>query len=154
MAKCSWSGCDTDVGINPKTGREYYYCSKHTKIRNKTSRIRYVETHGQANVNNKKYIKSLRNKFLDMYGRRCACCGETFEDFLTLDHVTGDGKAERTTTNGKVANSYNAYRNAIKIHNTDKYQVLCMNCNFAKKTHKLCRCQCENFQYEDYYREG
>lgn len=70
-----------------------------------------------------------------MYGGRCACCGIATYEFLTLDHVQNDGNIDR-----KNHNSYNAYRKAIKLYDINKYQVLCMNCNFVKGKYGQCNC--------------
>lgn len=59
-----------------------------------------------------------------MYGGRCVCCGIDRPIFLALDHVRGDGKADRAR--GKVL------ARAIAEHRPDLYQILCHNCNMAK----------------------
>lgn len=152
---CSWPGCNSSCDLNKKTNKPYYYCDSHRNRRNNKGRNNYKINGGQQNKRNKEYNKRLRDKFLNLYGAKCSCCGEGFEPFLTLDHVQGDGKRERTTANGKPANPYNAYRNAIKKIDNDRYQILCMNCNFAKGTLGECACPKKNsFEYEDNYREG
>lgn len=140
--ECHWSNCDNKCKINPRTGKVFYYCEYHRHQRNKQRMQKYADDGGLANERNKKYINNLRYKFLQMYGNKCACCGETYVPFLTLDHVRGDGKMDRTSYTGKPCNSYNAYRNAIKYYNPQKYQILCMNCNFVKKN--LGQCTCKN----------
>lgn len=71
--------------------------------------------------------KKLRQDVLDAYGRRCACCGETEERFLTIDHVNNDGHIERKR-----------YAK-VKIHARIRrqgypptYQILCWNCNCGR----------------------
>ena len=62
------------------------------------------------------------------FGVKCACCGEQNILFLTLDHVNGVLSGYR---NGK--NKEQIYRDVIKDnYDPTKYQLLCMNCNFAK----------------------
>lgn len=72
----------------------------------------------------------------DSYGgRKCNCCGETEIAFLSIDHINNDGaKHRKDIANGK-------YNEGKGIHmarwlRANKYppgfQVLCMNCNFAK----------------------
>lgn len=79
--------------------------------------------------NKREYQRELRtkykNRFLDMYGDCCSCCGESIKDFLTIEHKQGQQKATRRT--GLVA-----YRDSIKEYRPDLYDVLCWNCNCAK----------------------
>jgi DNA-directed RNA polymerase subunit N (RpoN/RPB10) len=74
---------------------------------------------------------SYKKNFLDVYGRKCMCCGETRIEFLTLDHVQGQiGK--------KKENPFSAYKKAAQEFRLDLYQVLCMNCNFSKGRYGYC----------------
>lgn len=78
------------------------------------------------------YSKRERMKMkLDMLnalGWKCSCCGEDHPLFLTLDHVKNDGARARDQYNEQ-----QIYRLARREGwPKDRYQVLCMNCNFAK----------------------
>lgn len=80
--------------------------------------------------------REARQAILDHYGHVCACCGETEEIFLTLDHVNEDGAAHRQSL------APNSPRRSISgkwvyywiIQNgfPGGFQILCMNCNWAK----------------------
>jgi hypothetical protein len=74
-----------------------------------------------------------RKAVLDHYGRRCACCGETENEFLTLDHKDNDGAEHR-----KVVDGGKFYRWLIKSGFPENFQVLCMNCNWAKGRYGEC----------------
>jgi hypothetical protein len=67
-----------------------------------------------------------RKAVIEALGNKCACCGETEYEFLTLDHVKGGGQKHRTEMGGKLWSS---------ILNEgcpgDKYRVLCFNCNMS-----------------------
>ena len=39
--------------------------------------------------------KRYRTDAINAYGGRCACCGETHIDMLTIDHVNNDGNVHR-----------------------------------------------------------
>lgn len=65
-----------------------------------------------------------RRKFLEMYGNKCAICGETEFQFLTLDHVNND------MIRGE--NYLCEYYKAIRKYAPDKFQVLCYSCNCNK----------------------
>jgi hypothetical protein len=63
----------------------------------------------------------------DHYGRECKCCGESNMEFLSLDHIKGGGRKQRKQ-NGK----QHLYGWIIKNNFPSDFQVLCMNCNFAR----------------------
>jgi hypothetical protein len=73
----------------------------------------------------RKLTKRYKQEFLDMYGGRCSCCGQTLPDFLTIEHKLGQEKSTRRT--GLVA-----YRDSVKEYRPDLYEILCWNCNCAK----------------------
>lgn len=68
------------------------------------------------------------------FGRKCQCCGENHPYFLSLDHIKNDGNTHRESLNEQ-----QIYREARREGwPKDKYQMLCMNCNFAKGHFKEC----------------
>jgi hypothetical protein len=71
-----------------------------------------------------------REQLFVMYGRSCNCCDETNVMFLTLDHVNNDGNLQR-----KALGHRSTLRRAIikEGYRPDKYQILCMNCNWGKR---------------------
>lgn len=70
----------------------------------------------------------LKLKMFAALGQRCNCCGEVHPDFLSLDHINNDGAKHR-----EQYNEQQIYREAERQGwPKDRYQVLCMNCNFAK----------------------
>jgi hypothetical protein len=79
--------------------------------------------------------------FLDVYGHTCSCCGESNEDFLTVEHREGGGTIDRRK-NG----TYGIMRRAAKEQNFDKYSTLCMNCNHAKGRHGYCSHQFSHYK--------
>lgn len=60
---------------------------------------------------------------------KCVCCGENHVEFLTIDHIAGNGTKERKQ-----------HKNFIhwlkKMGFPEGYQVLCSNCNMAKGRNK------------------
>lgn len=69
----------------------------------------------------------------------CACCGEHRFQFLSLDHINGDGAAHRRQLkkDGRAL-----YRDLKKRNFPKGFQVLCYNCNHAKG--KLLECPAHN----------
>jgi hypothetical protein len=71
-----------------------------------------------------------RLKVIEAYGGCCACCGEMIPEFLTIDHINNDGAEKRR--NGEMGGAA-LYTKLEKMgYPKDDYQLLCMNCNFAK----------------------
>lgn len=69
------------------------------------------------------------------YGGRCACCGETAIEFLTIDHVNGGGNVHRREV-GKGRGVYaDLERQGFP---QDGYRVLCFNCNIARGFYGYC----------------
>lgn len=77
----------------------------------------------------KENTETRRDEFLQMYGNKCICCGETEKAFLTVDHVKGQKGVPRE----KKERGITLYRNAIAEYRPDLYRVFCMNCNFATR---------------------
>lgn len=77
----------------------------------------------------REYYARLRVEVIQAYGGRCTCCGETEIRFLCIDHVNDDGNVHRAELG--TMNIYSWLR-----HNEwpEGFQVLCANCNMAKKT--------------------
>jgi len=73
----------------------------------------------------------LRMDIIKAYGGKCACCGESIPEFLTIDHIANDGNKHREKD--KTMQGGGLYR-WLKKNNypKDNYQLLCCNCNFAK----------------------
>jgi len=77
-----------------------------------------------------------RQKVFTHYGAKCACCGESEQSFLTIDHINGDGAAQRR--NARLTAGKNYYRYIIQQGFPDDLQLLCWNCNMSK--HYLGQC--------------
>lgn len=80
-------------------------------------------------------LKSRRKLKVDTYnaygGFRCTCCGETHEEFLSIDHKRNDGRAHRELLGG--TNSTERLCRWLRDHNYPSgFQILCMNCNFGR----------------------
>ena len=59
------------------------------------------------------------------YGDTCACCGETRREFLTIDHIEGNGTRHRRAVGDNTA----AW--LVKNNFPPEYRILCANCNFS-----------------------
>lgn len=68
-------------------------------------------------------------------GPSCLCCGESHIEFLTIDHIGGNGEMQRKQLNRRGGRIYaylrdNGYPSG--------YRVLCMNCNLSLGKHGYC----------------
>lgn len=69
---------------------------------------------------------------------RCACCGESQFDFLTLDHINGGGGREMIQLFGRRQASSPFYFWLARNGFPSGYQILCLNCNMSKGKHGVC----------------
>lgn len=70
------------------------------------------------------------------YGGRCYCCGENIPDFLTLEHLAGDGAAHRAAV------GRNAQAQLLDLKRRgwpqEGYTVACFNCNLGRGIAERC----------------
>lgn len=78
----------------------------------------------------------LRREVLKQYASplECACCGESTEEFLALDHIDGGG-AEKRRVRGS---GYRYYAWLRRNNYPAGYRVLCHNCNQATSFGRIC----------------
>lgn len=77
----------------------------------------------------REYRERLKKEVFEHYGGtppKCDCCGETELQFLTLDHMNGDGNKLRKKHGPRYSYSY-----VRKNGYPEGYRILCMNCNFS-----------------------
>lgn len=103
------------------------HCSYHKE----KDRIRRKSTE-------KKTAIKLKNNCLKHYGKKCNCCGEANIQFLTIDHLKGNGNNHRKKLFKHNVGGVHMYRWLIKNNFPEGYSVLCMNCNWAKRYGDAC----------------
>jgi len=91
-------------------------------------------------------IHQLINDVIDGYGGKCACCGETRKEYLTIDHVDGNGNKQKREIG--VAGSNGLYRWLRQNNYPKGFQVLCFNCNMGKRNFSVCPRDKEIFEEE------
>lgn len=62
------------------------------------------------------------------YGAKCACCGETERQFLTIDHINNDGAKQRR----ELGPAHKFYCWIIKNNFPSTLRILCFNCNCGR----------------------
>jgi hypothetical protein len=125
-----------DCGVRLKDNR-VTRCAECLLI-NSMSALRYRQKTKPKQIEiGKKSRAKIKNEVFEAYGGwRCACCGETTRDFLSLDHIEGGGNQQRKLL--KKVNTYNFYSWLREQKFPPGYQILCMNCNFAKRYTMTC----------------
>ena len=85
-----------------------------------------------------RYRQKLKAGVIAAYGGKCWCCGESHQDFLTLDHLNNDGKAHRMALNGKNVGNARVYRWLRDNGYPRGYGVACFNCNISRSLFGSC----------------
>jgi hypothetical protein len=80
-------------------------------------------------------VRKLKAEVMAAYGGKCECCGEKHIEFLTIDHVEGDGAAHRARC-GKGRKIYADIKR--QGFPKDKYRCLCFNCNITLGFYGYC----------------
>ena len=81
--------------------------------------------------------KRVKQELYTLMGNKCVCCGENDPIYFNIDHVYNDGhltrgiKLDVTRTKGTFYNQRVTKR--IYLENPKRFQILCSNCNHAKK---------------------
>lgn len=86
-----------------------------------------------------------KEKVIGLLGKKCACCGESHIEFLTVDHINNDGKVQRA--NNRKFSGDKFYKWILKNWPDLDYdlQLLCWNCNEAKQIYGKCPHKGSNF---------
>lgn len=71
----------------------------------------------------------IKTAVLEKFGGICKKCGFSDPRALQIDHANGDGYQHRKTLKG----GYCSYLLQVLKDETDRYQLLCANCNWIKR---------------------
>jgi len=80
----------------------------------------------------KAYRHKLKSSVIMKLGGRCNCCGESEQEFLTVDHIHENGGVHRRQLRSLGKSGMAVYRIVRDAENTSDYQLLCWNCNISK----------------------
>lgn len=102
---------------------------KARKIYHKTK----DQTRNKRSERAAKYRKQYKDKMFLHIGRKCAFCGETDENLLTLDHIKQNGSEERKVFKSFIQMLRDIERRDWSVeYINENYQILCYNCHEAK----------------------
>lgn len=85
--------------------------------------------------------RRIKQEVIDAYGGKCACCGESAFEFLTVDHKHNDGaqhRYEHFQKSGRMLFGGAMYMQIIRDNFPEMFQILCWNCNLAKSLFGEC----------------
>jgi len=109
---------------------------EYQQIKNRESYLRHKESRDKRA---KDYQKQAKVDVMDFYSNgsnKCNCCSVEGISFLTIDHICGDGAEMR---NKKVHPKGSMFYIWLRKNNYPKgFQVLCFNCNQAKRQLSEC----------------
>lgn len=113
------------------------YC-KARALRYYKKRMSQPEARKRINNLAVEYRIARKRKVYEAYGGFvCACCGNTREECLQIDHVNGGGHAHIKDLGSNVK----LYTWIINNNYPPDFQILCANCNWIKRFLGRCDCQ-------------
>ena len=98
----------------------------------KEQKERYNKINTSARSKRRQDYKRTVIKYYSNDTNQCMCknCNENNLEFMTIDHIDGEGSQERKKL-GWRGSGVNFYKYLIEQGLPDGYRVLCMNCNFS-----------------------
>jgi len=155
--ECSVMLTDENWYPSDKKGHSYI-CKKcsfeKNKIWQQNNRDRYIQSMKKWYQNNRdrydqsqrEYRHRLINDVINGYGGKCACCDETRKEYLSIDHIDGNGNKQRREIG--VSSSREFYCWLRQNNYPEGFQVLCFNCNMGKGNYSVSPHNKEVFEKE------
>ena len=87
-----------------------------------------------------RYRQRLKSRVISYYSlgtNKCSCCGEWRMEFLSLDHTRTELRGNANYGYRKTDRNH-LYQWIVRNGYPSGFDVLCMNCNFAKGHHGEC----------------
>jgi hypothetical protein len=122
----------TDLQNGKWINRDCKYCGITFKVRSKNKLKQFCS----KECNRKLKIRNLKIELLNIFGNQCACCNEHLFEFLTLEHKNLNAKEDYHSLN--INHTYQMWKQAIKSRNYNKYEILCIQCNWSKRYDGIC----------------
>lgn len=130
------------VLLEKKREKNRRYRSRHLEFCRGLRRKYYAENRESLKTYAKNWRSHISKMVKDWLGGKCACCGETRFDMLTIDHIVPVGRKNRNSHHADYYEVWSAYRScdgAAIGRVRQKYQILCWNCNMSKMCGTECR---------------
>jgi transposase-like protein len=114
-------------GLCPRCGKTFSgagpICGRCLQRSRTDRRLHQCRRPDVRNPKERARARKLRAMVMEHYGAACACCGEDRLEFLSIDHINGNGKQHRAAAGGKL------YRLIVKQGFPADLRILCYNCN-------------------------
>jgi len=113
------------------------YREKHREQAREYQRAYFQRHKERVQERRIKYETNLKMELIAAYGGKCACpgCNESRWEFMTLDHIYGDGAEHKR----RLKTSRMVYREVRKLgYPKDRYRLLCFNCNCCRGSMGYC----------------
>jgi len=111
--------------------KKWYEANKEVARQQKREVMKRLRTDNPEKYKAQSRKAKIKEKLslFEMYGCKCAMCG--FDDMraLSLDHKNNNGNIEREELGIR-----GTYRRAKEEYRPEEYQILCMNCQFIKRS--------------------
>ena len=112
-------------------------------IEHRKAALKWYRDHQQyVNIYKRERNARLRLIILAHYAGgdpKCICCGESCVEFLTLDHINGNGSEHR-----KQVHPNRMHEWIVRNNFPEGFRVLCMNCNWSIGLRGYCPHQTRN----------
>jgi len=126
-------------------------CNQSTKKWRQNNKDKYKQSNKKWRQNNRDKVNQLKreeyhrlvNEVIGAYGGKCACCGETRKEYLTIDHIDGNGRKHK-----REMGFQDIYHWLRQNNYPEGFQVLCFNCNSGKGNYSVCPHNKEDFEKE------
>jgi hypothetical protein len=131
-----YPGCessDTYKRVRPN-GVVYQHCRPCFKRRAQERYAKDENGYRQRAIDRMRIKReAIWRQITDHYGTRCACCGESAPEFLSLDHADGSGAQHRRSLyNGKKTKAPEVlWLDVLAQGCPDTFRILCHNCNWV-----------------------
>ena len=130
---CSACGCTKEHSVNRHRGEgrphsECKDCARKRAVEYRKNNLQKVRSSNACSR------AKLKMEVLSAYSGgvpRCSCCGESIYNFLTMDHVDGNGALHKKW--GRRLTGDNLYRWLRESGFPQGFQVLCFNCNCGRR---------------------
>ena len=134
---CSMCKEELPVANFSPGGKTRKYDSRCRKCRSAQKKEAYWRNPEKYRGYQRRYGRKIRREALEVYGNgACVCCGETYEEFLAIDHIDGKGGKQRKESGRSGGNSTYQW---LKSKGWPKgYRVLCHNCNLSRGFYGYC----------------
>lgn len=98
--------------------------------------VEYQEYNKRQSTKN---TRKLRRAVINAYGGQCACCAETWDAYLEIDHIDNDGGKRREELGGRQLNRLEWRQLRRDGFPPNIVQILCANCHAAKSKGVPCK---------------